>query len=489
VKPNFEGEPTTPSVVYFEEDNPDPVVGKEAQNWAKIAPSLVCSTVKRYMGKDDWRFKVWGEQHRAETISALILKKLVNDALEYDEVADRDDVHVVITVPAYFGSAERKATLLAGKIAGLKVEEVIAEPVAAAFSYGLGKMQEPTNLLVYDLGGGTFDVTIVKTDGKSVHTVATDGVRLLGGLDWDSAIVEFVKDAFDEKYGVQLPDDDYELVQRLVNDSEEAKKALSQRQNTMIPVHYKDDSIAAELTREHFEEATAHLLDRTVERTHAALDAAHGKGVDKIDKVLLVGGSSRMPAIKQRIEEEFGIDVVLNDPDQAIAKGAAIIGEMIRTGAYQPATSDDADESTHGLAPVSFVNSKSLGMVVQNFKTKKLFVDYLIPRNSDLPVKQTKTYMTLEDNQRTVDLQVMEQREEEAMEVEQNTLLHSEPLSLPQGLPKDSPLNFAFTLDRGGMLHIFIEEPSSGKNWEVEVNRDGMISEEEVTALRAEVAG
>ena len=492
VKPNFEGKPITPSVVYFEKNAPEPVIGEEARRWARLAPSLVCSEVKRHMGSDAWRFKVRerADGYRPEAISGFILRKILRDALQHDEIKPDGDVPAVISVPAYFGDVERRATRAAGQAAGIDVQDIVVEPVAAAFAYGFGRVEVPQNLLVYDLGGGTFDVTVVRVDGSSAHTVATEGVRILGGMDWDKEIVSYVCQEIQEKNGVDLSGEVLEknpmLKQQLYEEAEKAKIALSATAKTSIAVHFEGKSFSVELSLERFNEITKGLLDRTVDKTREAIAAAEKNGVRKIDKLLLVGGSSRMKAVKERLLQDLKLEGQLHDPDQAIAKGAALVGHLIRQGKYTPNTT-----GKEGVAPpsvITSVNSKSLGIVVERAQTKVRFVDYLIPRNSKLPVNETKQYYTVDDNQTGLDLQVMEQRQEPSENPEENTVIHQKSLIFPNPLPKESPLIVTYALDSQALLHIRIKEPKSGKEFEERVSRAGMISESEIRALKSEIA-
>ncbi len=494
VRPNSTGELTTPSAVYFEKDNPEPVVGKEAKRWARIAPSRVCLEVKRHMGEDDWRFDVRGKQYRPEAISAFILKKVVRDALLADDTPEADATPVVISIPAYFGDGERRATRAAGQGAGLNVKDLVPEPVAAAFSYGFGRATSPQNLLVYDLGGGTFDVTVVRVDGKSAHTVATEGVRLLGGADWDRELVHHIRERIKQAHGVDLPvgeerglDENPELSQQLYFEAENAKMALSATNRTSATVHFGGQSYSVEITVDELDSLTKALLDRTVDKTREAIAAAERNGVKTIDKLLLVGGSSRMRQVKKRLQEELGFEGQLHDPDQAIAKGAALVGRLIEQGKYAPETAVGG-KAVPSLSVLSFVNSKSLGIRVRRGESTEEFVDYLIPRNSKLPYSQTKTYYTIQEQQSSFALRVMEQRQEPSEVVEENTLVHEKPLQLPVPLPLNSPLEVTYSLDSQGLLHIRVKEPKSGKDFEVEVDRRGKISDQEIKDLKAEVA-
>lgn len=496
VKSNFEGNDLTPSAVYFEKDNPEPIIGLEAKRWAKVAPSLVCTNVKRQMGRNDWEFKVFGNKYRPEAISAMILKKIFADALQKDNISIKTP-KAVISVPAYYGSPEREATKIAGEIAGIEVVELIPEPVAAAFSYGFGKLESSKNVLVYDLGGGTFDATIVKISNNRANTIATDGVRLLGGMDWDREIVNFVKSKFLDETGIELPEDNRELEQRLFDEAESAKHSLTSRDKSIIPVFFEGSKANIELSIEKFEEITKHLLNNTLEKTKDVIKQAKEKGEGLIDEMILVGGSSRMRAVKKSLENEFDCNISLQDPDKAIAKGAALVGALIKKGIYNPEVSEaeflasDIDgksiKSGH-LATLSFVNAKSLGIEVKNLSTDQLFVDYLIPRNSTLPVSKTGHYYASVENQTGLDLKVMEQRAEESSNPEENTIIHDRDIGFPNPVPKGSPINVTYLLNKQGILHITVEEPVSKEKWEIDVEAKGQLTESEISALKKAIS-
>ncbi|MEF8786505.1 MAG: Hsp70 family protein, partial [Haloarculaceae archaeon] len=325
---NGEGDRTTPSVVAFNDG--EKLVGKPAKNQAVQNPEHTVQSIKRHMGEDDYTVNLEGEEYTPEQISAMTLQKIKQDAEDYlgDEIEK-----AVITVPAYFSDRQRQATKDAGEIAGFEVERIINEPTAAAMAYGLDDESNQT-ILVYDLGGGTFDVSILELGGGVYEVVATNGDNDLGGDDWDQAIIDWLAEDFHDEHGIDLRED-RQALQRLKDAAEEAKIELSNRKETSITLPFiaSDDDgpkdLEASLTRAKFESLTADLVDRTVGPTEQALEDA---GYDKsdIDDVLLVGGSTRMPMIQENVEELTGKEPRKNvNPDEAVALGAAIQGGVL----------------------------------------------------------------------------------------------------------------------------------------------------------------
>jgi molecular chaperone DnaK len=483
---NLGGHQTTPSVVYFE-SRERMIVGDEARNVARAMPHLVCSHIKREMDTDVKK-TYHGEDYTPSTISALILRKVIGDALEGMELPRTQRVKAVITVPANYPGEAKNATLQAGVLADVDVLYLAQEPVAAAFAYGFGAVNRPQHLLVYDLGGGTFDATIVRSDGASAHTIATAGEQQCGGFDWDSVIVDWLRQRFEEAHpGNTLPVDDPQLSQTIYEAAEKAKHSLSQFEKTTITVYHQGNGITPELTRAEFEEITSHLLDKTLAKTSEVIEAARSKGVEKIDKVLLVGGSSRMPAVMVKLQEALGQAPVLHEPDLAIAKGAAHLAHLIETGRFKPDMTGKAAAPGKG-ALVTMVNPKSLGLEVHSQERDKDYVFYLIPRNTEIPAGRTETFALQVDNQESVTLRVFEERAEPSEEIEENTLLHSTPIDLPPGLAKGAPIEVTFRLDSVGFVHIFIKEPKSGQTWEVQVERYKQVSKAEILQLKPKIA-
>ena len=316
------GEDTTPSAVYFESPQ-SVVVGRAAVNEALVAPELVAQLVKRDMGTGR-EYSFHGERHTPESVSALILRELVRSAEEQTGSTFHD---VVITVPAYFGIAEREATRRAGQIAGLNVLEVLAEPVAAAMHYTSlvdRSDGEARHILVYDLGGGTLDTTVIRLEGDEVTVVCTDGDARLGGADWDQAIAGYLLTQVKQHPGVR-PEQDPQFMQDLLIIAEQLKKELSAALARRRVLRFDGTATTVELTRAMVEDLTADLLERTVAVTERAIDAARRRGITTFDEVLLVGGMSRFPAVTRLLKERFGFDARHHEPDLAVAKGGPAV--------------------------------------------------------------------------------------------------------------------------------------------------------------------
>src|SRR5947209_5178256 len=303
------------------------IVGKEAKNSIETEPTSVIEMAKRCMGEENLTFEINGEEYTPEEVSAYILRKIVRDA---EQKLDCPITNVVITCPAYFGIPARDATARAGEIAGLNVRSIINEPSAAAIMYGVHTEGDQV-VLVYDLGGGTFDVTVIQVKGGAITVMATGGDKTLGGRDWDEAILRYFADQWkSETTSPSDPLDSIETSAYLLLKAEEVKQSLSKRQERSIRIEYEGKTVNVKLTRDQFNQLTAHLLERTITYTRLTLEAAKSKrGIDHIDKILLVGGSTRMPQVVERLEKEFGVPCKIFDPDEAVAKGAAIYGNKL----------------------------------------------------------------------------------------------------------------------------------------------------------------
>lgn len=382
VLPNREGEPITPSVVLFKNSKGKdaPVVGAAAKRQAALRPDDVVQYVKRYMGDSSWRFDSSNdESYRPEEISAIILRELVNDAAERLGEAIEN---VVITVPAYFDDSRRTATKQAGTIAGLNVLRVLNEPTAAALSYGLSADRDGI-VLVYDLGGGTFDVTILGIENRSFEVLATDGDRNLGGFDWDNAIMNLVAAELESSHGVTGLFDDIEAVATLREKAEQAKRALSASQRTSIQLSLDAGHFSVDITRDRFEQASKSLLKRTQELVEDTIDDS-GLAWDDIDQVLLVGGSTRMPAVRDLLVRLSGKEPVKGvDPDQAVALGAAIQAELCRE--------DDGSPALSGVS-IQDVTSQGLGTSACDTQTGEMGNVVIIPKNTPIPTSGEQVF-------------------------------------------------------------------------------------------------
>lgn len=521
---NSEGERTTPSVVWFDDDRI--VVGDEAKQEASMSPGEVCTFIKREMGSENYRFSCSKGSYRPEQVSACILRKLVNDASERlgQEIQD-----VVITCPAYFSHQEREATKAAGEIAGLNVLEILNEPTAAAMAYGLTQNHhaEERNILVYDLGGGTFDVTIINVSPKGLNVVCTDGNHHLGGKNWDEVMQGMLVDRLQmsSESAIDLLSDpaasqDMQLL------AEKAKKTLTSRTEAQVSYKFEGEKLYAHITREEFDSETESLLQSTISGTKRALDIARGKGVNRIDEIILVGGSTYMPQVSVAVERELGITPISYDPDESVAKGAAIsaLAHLMReqigdgfiletddTGEFTLETEGKlqelADDSgftleavSNILTPCSNVCSRSFGQILLRYSDKVPRIYNLIYRNTNLPVEANMPSYTIEDNQSTVHIQVVDNLVEYPATPEEERKLNREGidpndarliwegnLPIQPGLPAESPIETVFKLDESGLLTIFSRDPASGQEIKGEVQTACTIPAEQLNAMRKEL--
>src|SRR6266702_4284907 len=472
---NAIGDDTTPSVVYFESAD-NVVVGRQAKESALLAPSLVVELVKRQMGQDV-HYTFHGQDHTPESVSALILRELARAAQEKTGEEVRD---VVITVPAYFGVLEREATRKAGEIAGLNVLDVLAEPVAAALAYqALGKAEGVRHLFVYDLGGGTFDTTVIRIDGDDIQVVCTDGNHQLGGADWDNKIIDFLLRGFTGQYPDLDPSGDEEFMQDLANSAEQLK--------------------------------------RTMEITGRTLDTAREKGVDHFDDVLLVGGMTIMPVIARTLKERYGLEGRLQDPHLAVAKGAALFALMRKVKASLPedgtdaqldtAVQDIADQLGMPAEEVEAISRRRVATVVPRafgikcvdtddpvWKTDRAkarrYISHLLTANPPLPADtEPETFYTVLDNQRTVVLEVWEQAGSIASEEqEHNTHIGEGTLRDLPPRPAGAPFKVVFHMTETGLRKVHGYEADSGSEVRFEI-QIGRLDEAGTQEAAARVAG
>ncbi len=534
VIPNSDNARTTPSAVWF--DGERVVVGDEAKGMASIYPTEVATFVKREIGNPDFRFCCAQGELRAEQVSAYILRKLAQDAAEKLGTPASD---VVITCPAYFTSDEIKATRTAGEMAGLNVLEILPEPTAAAIAYGYSAQaaEQQSNILVYDLGGGTFDVSLITVSPTGIRVVCTDGNHRLGGVDWDNRLVQLLADRFEEASGIR-PDTegDLETMQDLILMAERVKIDLSRKRETTVCYSYSGTKQKATITREQFESATEDLLQETLAYTYAAVRAAKEKGVHHIDELLLVGGSTRMPRVAEALEAALHLTPHQYEPDEAVAKGAAIIGfgyhlrddlrscgsedlsnivldtsgnPLITLNAHQQqivlevAHNNGITLETLGKAmtPVSSVCSKTFGKsLLRKTDGERRFFP-IIYRNSSLPAEGRIPSRTVQDWQSHVRVVIMESDVEkpataaERYELEHNGLQPEECtelweglLPIQPGLPKGAPLETIFRLSREGILHVESRDPASGNVIEADIETASSIPQAEVDHTRELIA-
>lgn len=522
---NSEGSNTTPSVVHFDPDDPSKYdVGQPAKDNALIDPDYTASFVKRIIGDNPVAITVDGENYSPEQISAYVLKKLTFDASQnmpmgYDGC--------VITVPAYFGDAETQATLAAAKIAGLNVYGTVQEPVAAAINYGCDKSDKDEDVIVYDLGGGTFDVSAVSfnhSDGsKNIEVICNQGDKNLGGGDWDAAIVAYLKDEFCEQAGADEDVFDEYADQQLQGKAEELKFALTSKDSANAVLNFTGRPQKISLTIDDFNDMTSDLLSRTIDIMRTCLDGAKAKGHNPT-KILLVGGSTRMRQVADRLKQEFPeLEQAINDPDEAVAKGAARYAAQLASMLYHKAEQEGTSEETvevvdqqtqeverqqnvgaNNLAmtfvnpedaasaiKISVVTSKSYGTAAIDEETGNLVVFNMILKNQKIDpnkgaFENTRRFGISEAGQTSVLVEVFENDSEEDRVEKDREPLASASIDLSSvNLPKGSPIDVTFVLSEQGILDVHAVEPTSGQSCDVEVEVKGGLTEDEIREARS----
>ncbi len=485
--PNREGEPLTPSAIYL--DGTNVIVGKAAKEAASHYPEKVATLVKRDIGQAAFSETVDGRTFRPETLSAIILRKLKQDA----ERRIGKIGQAVITVPAFFDDARRKATRDSGIIAGLDVLDIVNEPTAAAMTFALngrlgasasGSVDAPNEsmtALVYDLGGGTFDVTVVKLHNKDFKTLATDGEVQLGGRDWDEKIISFVGKAFQDQFGIN-PNKDPGRRAAIANMAETAKKLLSQLPSAPIECFHDGNQLQTSLTRAQFEELTEDLLQRSEMVTHLVIKQAGLTWAD-IDRVLLVGGSTRIPTVTKMLKHVTGIDPDDSlDPDQVVSHGAAIFGAVLaaKQDDGDLVIADDLEEELAGVV-VQDVNAHSLGVGALNTKGELLNTK-IIPKNTQLPYASSKVLHLAQANKRAVAVKVFEGEAPLAEDCTMMGLCRVQDLA--PGLPKLSPVQVRLGFEPNGLVTVDALEMTGGSYANAEFRRENGLTDEEIEKER-----
>lgn len=487
---------TTPSVVQWGEDG-TVIVGQEAKDTSVLKESAnrTASFVKRLIGKSQNAITIDGQVISPIEASAYILRELVRQAQQQtdDEVKD-----VVITCPAYFGEAERTATKQAGEIAGLNVLSIIEEPTAAAIYYGVTKAGSDKNVLIYDLGGGTFDITVLKITNGEIRVVTTEGDHDLGGKNWDDALSTLMVDKFLDATGYTgdpfEEDGNDEFMQQMMIDSEKTKQALSNKTSVKKLLDYNGQRAKIEVTRDEFDDVTSELLERTKDLTQKAIDEAKAQGVD-VDEILLVGGSTMMPQVQTMVGNTFGVPFKIFEPHEAVAKGAAIYAIIQATKQSEVKSNEVREQDAEGndvardtttgetrVLPtigggstlptnldadtkVISASTKSFGIKANDSQTGEPRIFNIVRKDDELPTNASQRFATVDANQEQVLIELFESPEKaDDLPVDASTKIGDCTMNLPAGLPEHTPLEITLVVQEDGTIALHGQTLDNGTN-------------------------
>lgn len=487
---------TTPSVVQWGEDS-TVIVGQEAKDTSVLEESAnrTASFVKRLIGKSQNAITIDGQVISPIEASAYILRELVRQAQQQtdDEVKD-----VVITCPAYFGEAERTATKQAGEIAGLNVLSIIEEPTAAAIYYGVTKAGSDKNVLIYDLGGGTFDITVLKITNGEIRVVTTEGDHDLGGKNWDDALSALMVDKFLDATGYTgdpfEEDGNDEFMQQMMIESEKTKQALSNKTSVKKLLDYNGQRAKIEVTRDEFDDVTSELLERTKDLTQKAIDEAKAQGVD-VDEILLVGGSTMMPQVQTMVGNTFGVPFKIFEPHEAVAKGAAIYAIIQATKQSEVKSNEVREQDAEGndvardtttgetrVLPtigggstlptnldadtkVISASTKSFGIKANDSQTGEPRIFNIVRKDDELPTNASQRFATVDANQEQVLIELFESPEKaDDLPVDASTKIGDCTMNLPAGLPEHTPLEITLVVQEDGTIALHGQTLDNGTN-------------------------
>jgi molecular chaperone DnaK (HSP70) len=503
---NSEGTNTTPSVVSFASPS-QVVVGQVAKENAVIDPQSTVLLVKTLMGKTDYAINYNGENRSPEEISSYILKKLAKDA---SELIDSEVKDVVITCPAYFGTAEKTATKNAGKIAGLNVLGVINEPTAAAIYYGCTKAKDEKTILVYDLGGGTFDVTVMNISSDKIEVICSDGNHDLGGKNWDDAVMRYLAGEFANETGFDGDFDEY-AEQDLRLKAEKAKQQLTSKDEVPVIIDAAGLKAKIMLSKTTFNDITSTLLNETLEKTDAAIEVAKNKGFS-IDEILLVGGSTKMPQVKEALISKYGKEPKVLEPDEAVAKGAAIHAVNVYIDRQEDITEKTASGEEQTISPEinkedyqeklsadpSMISIRGKAGTIIEATTKSYALQVLVNGESkccNMIIKNepmtngaihiSRQFGTADDNQNTAELVVYESDiMDEYYPVEDDYVLGTATLELPGNLPAGAPIEVTFILNTEGILEVTGKDLTSNREVHAAMQATGIMASETVDEIK-----